>query len=468
MRSIPKRVAVTLITCLLIFPSASAQLKHPIRDEQGRHVIPRGFVVNTEDKQGNIYYSSNDYYRMVKMGANFQVIRLRLGALGGYPGNQLEEPYLLHLDSLVQMGKNAGLKTDFKLTVYMTEGFDWADFWKNGNGEHDYLIGAWKQIWTRYKDEPSVFGYDLLNEPRKGEMEEDYAEMEAKHLVPLYRRLIDESQQINANKKCLYQPLLVNDSDRKTHHPPFVHMQTPVDRENIMYAPHIYDLDKSRIINWIRQYERDAALSDVSIFLGEWGPATYDPVDSSLMQQFDFQDVYLETAHLFDSLGVGTVKAWFTGTRFTGTSDRGPFTWSIFKDNLGVGTIERKYITDIIARPYPQCIAGDIMEFSFDLPNRSLVLDVHTENAKGASKIFIPADRYYPDGFTVTVGETMVIYDPTKNVGLEVVEPGNGFSPSEFIWDPYQQQLVILKWPVDNENIRVLLQPGIYQEILMR
>ena len=116
MRSILQRIAVTLIIGLLILPSAFAQLKHPIRDEQGRHVIPRGFVINTEDKEGNIYYSSNDYHRMVRMGANFQVIRLRLGALGGYPGNQLKESYLLHLDSLVQMGKNAGLKTDFKLT----------------------------------------------------------------------------------------------------------------------------------------------------------------------------------------------------------------------------------------------------------------------------------------------------------------------------------------------------------------
>ncbi len=125
------KTALIIIVSLLIFSSASAQLKHPVRDEQGRHIVPRGFVINTEDSKGNIYYTPGDYHRMVKMGANFQVIRLRLGALGGYPGNELEQSYLLHLDSLVQMGKNAGLKTNFKLTVYVTEGFDWADFWKN-------------------------------------------------------------------------------------------------------------------------------------------------------------------------------------------------------------------------------------------------------------------------------------------------------------------------------------------------
>ena len=345
-------------TCFLGFllfmvSGVSGQVKYAVRDEQGRHVIPRGFVINTEDSYGNIYYTTDDYHRMVRMGADFQVIRLRLGKLGGYPGNDLDETYLVHLDSLVQMGKNAGLKT-------------------------------------------------------------------------------------------------------------------AVNRENIMYAPHIYEGDKTRIRKWIDQYEKDAKVSGVPIFFGEWGNATYDRVDSSLAQQFNYRDVYIETANVFDSLGVGTIKAWFTGTRFTGNSNNGPFTWSIFKDNQGVGTIERKYITDVIARPYPQCIAGDIMKFSVDHATRSLNMEIRTDNSKGASRIFIPADRYYPDGFTITVGEIVVICNPMKNTGLEVVEPGTGNSPAEFIWDPYRQQLVILKWPVDGKEIDVRVQPGIYQEILVR
>jgi len=71
-----------------------------------------------------------------------------------------------------------------------------------------------------------------------------------------------------------------------------------------------------------------------------------------------------------------------------------------------------------------------------------------------------------PRGFVITVGETVVIYNPLKNVGLEVIDPGIGSSPAEFIWDPYRQQLVVLKWPVDQETFRVTVQPGICQEIL--
>jgi hypothetical protein len=166
-------------------------------------------------------------------------------------------------------------------------------------------------------------------------------------------------------------------------------------------------------------------------------------------------------------MGLGTIKAWFTGTRFVGRG-ASPSTWSIFKDNKAVGTIERKYITDIIARPYPQCIAGDLMWFSFDYTNRSLFMEIKSDNSKGASKIFVPADRYYPDGFTVTAGETVLIYNPVKNAGLEVVEPGKGVTAANFIWDPFRQQLVVLRWPEDGKLLSVKVQPGIYQDILER
>ncbi len=462
------KTALAIFVTFFIMAYAAAQVPFAIRDEQGRHVIPRGFVINTEDSKGDIYYTPDDYHRMVRMGTNFQVIRLRMGRLGGYPGNELEPGYLLQLDSLVQMGKNAGLKSDFKMTVYGATGFSWETFWRNKNGEFDRLTDAWKLIWERYKDEQAIYGYDLLNEPRKGDLDVSYQDLEKKYLVPLYKHLIDVSQEINPEKKCLYQPILVNDPDRETYHVPFIEMRTPLDRENILYGPHIYEGDKSWIRRWIAQYTRDASVSGVPMFFGEWGPATYDEVDSSLVEQFEFRDFYIETASVFDSLGVGTIKAWFTGTRSTGKSSRGPFTWSIFKDNQGVGTIERKYIVDVIARPYPQCIAGDIMEFSVDFPTRSLNMEIRTDNSRGSSRIFIPADRWYPDGFTVTIGETALIYNPLKRVGLEVIEPGKAGSAADLIWDPFRQQLVVLRWPANLETIRVSVQPGIYQDILKR
>lgn len=45
----------TLAFLLLIPISVSAQIKHGLRDTQGRHVIPRGFVVNTNDHKGEVF-----------------------------------------------------------------------------------------------------------------------------------------------------------------------------------------------------------------------------------------------------------------------------------------------------------------------------------------------------------------------------------------------------------------------------
>jgi endoglycosylceramidase len=473
------KASLILFFTLLAVSPALAQLPYVLHDEQGRHIIPRGFVINTEDSKGDIFYTPDDYCRMVKTGANFQVVRLGLGRLGGYPGNNLEQGYLLHLDSLVQMGKNAGISTDFKLTVYGTKGFSWGNFWRNENGEYDKLGAAWAQLWERYRDEPAVFGYDLLNEPMRGDLDVSYEKMESAYLIPLYRRLMDVCQKINPQKKILYQPISVPiGPDWNIYLPPFIAMQTPLKRENIIFAPHIYEGVQSRIRKWINRYEKDAAISLAPLFIGEWGPATYDAVDSSISEQHNFIDFYIETVHIFDSIGLGSVKPWFTGTRSTGSKPdwegwdkewwKAPYIWSIFKDNQGVGSIERKYIIDILARPYPQCIAGEILEYSVNFPTRSLNMVIHSDNSKGSSKIFIPADRLYPDGFTVTIGELVLIYNPLKNVGLEVINPGTGNPPSEIIWDPFRNQLVVLKWPVDKETFKVTVQPGIYQDILPR
>ena len=128
---------------------AFSQIKQGLRDDQGRHVIPRGFVVNTNDHKGEVFFNSDDYARMVRMGANSQVIRLELGKLSNFPGGKLEPDYLAKLDTLVALGKNRGIKTVFKMTVYGVDEFIWEEFGLNKKNEYDTYIEAWKVIWNR-------------------------------------------------------------------------------------------------------------------------------------------------------------------------------------------------------------------------------------------------------------------------------------------------------------------------------
>ena len=455
-----KKSYLSILILIYAF-SLSAQIKHALRDENGSHVISRGFVVVTND--GN--FKSDDYVRMARMGANAQVIRLELGKLSSFPGAKLDPDYLSKLDTLVQLGKHSGMKTVFKMTVYGVIAFSWEEFWLNEKNEHQTYIDAWKVVWSRYKDEPSVLGYDIVNEPRKLTKEISYEDLTNKHLIPLYRKIIDENNKINDRKLCLCQSIFINKGEGINGNQ-YAEITSPIKRKNILFAPHIYQEKKELVKSTMLRFDKESDMLKAPIYIGEWGFPTFDKTDSTMtgkLGQLNYMDFYIRTAELFDSLGVNSIKAWFSGNpskqHFMAG---GPSTWAIFSDENAIGTVERKYITDIIARPYPQTIAGDIQSFKFDFATRSLDVNIKTDNSKGASRIFIGADHHYPDGFSIVCNGTFVlIYNPLKNTGLEVYQSDENSNPADFIWDNSRQQLIILKWPVDNSELHLKIVPGI-------
>ncbi|MFK8060148.1 MAG: cellulase family glycosylhydrolase, partial [Polaribacter sp.] len=166
------------IVCISFAINSFSQIKHGLRDELGKHIIPRGFVINTNDHKGETFFNSDDYARQVRMGANTQVVRLELGKLSTFPGGKLEPNYLKKLDTLVGLGKNHGIKTVFKMTVYGVDKLKWEDIWENKNDKmHKTYINAWKVIWERYANESYVLGYDIVNEPRKLKMKISYKDL---------------------------------------------------------------------------------------------------------------------------------------------------------------------------------------------------------------------------------------------------------------------------------------------------
>ena len=61
---------IYLISLLVLFTyTVQSQIKHGLRDKQGRHVVSRGFVINTNDHKGEVFFNSEDYLRMERMGA---------------------------------------------------------------------------------------------------------------------------------------------------------------------------------------------------------------------------------------------------------------------------------------------------------------------------------------------------------------------------------------------------------------
>ena len=137
-----RNLFLTLLLALLL-SKTNAQPRYLVSDEFGRNMIPRGFVVITEDKMGKVQFTADDYKRMVRMGANFQVIRLNLAKLGGWEGCQFDDSYIQYVDSLVAMGRESGMKTGFKMVIYGIPGFNvegWGKLWNNKNGEQERWI----------------------------------------------------------------------------------------------------------------------------------------------------------------------------------------------------------------------------------------------------------------------------------------------------------------------------------------
>lgn len=452
---------------LFTFTLASfSQIKHGLRDEQGRHIIPRGFVINTNDHKGEVFFNSDDYARQVRMGANTQVVRLELGKVSSFPGGNLEPKYLLKLDTLVALGKKHDIKTVFKMTVYGVDKFIWEEFWENKNDyQYTTYINAWKVIWERYANESYVVGYDIVNEPRKLNMKISYNDLTNKYLIPLYQRIIDESQKINPDKKILIQSIFMNKGE-KIDNNQYAEITAPVNRKNIVFAPHIYQNNIDFIKKNMDRFDKESEMMKAPILIGEWGFPTFAVTDTIMdgnLGQLKYTEMYIRTAEVFDKMGVGSIKAWFLGNRtMQNFLPSGPSTWSIFSDKKAAGTVERKYITDVICRPFPQAIAGDIESFLFNFAKRELDIYLKSDNSKGASKIFIGQNRHYPDGFSIIINNDFVMYyNPLKNVGLEVYKTTENSNPSDFIWDTKTQKLTVLKWGKDKAAYHLKIVPGI-------
>ena len=458
-------VAVTVFALALTLADVSlAAIKHGLRDEQGRHMVARGFVANTNDHAGPVDFEPDDYLRMARLGANVQVIRLEMGRLSNFGDSKFEPEYLARVQRGTRLAREAGIRTVFKMTVYSADGFSWQSLWLNQNEEQQIYIDAWKPIWEAFKDDDFVIGYDLVNEPRKLSLDMSYDDLTSDYLVPFYERLIDAATPYRGNKKFLIQTIFMNKGDAVDRNQ-YAEIKKKIDRANIIFAPHIYQENLDYIEPTMRRFEKESDLLNAPILVGEWGFPTFVTTDNSVKEQLDYIEFYIRTAEVFDEMGIGAIKAWFLGNRsYQNFLPGGESTWAIFQDKQAVGTVERKYITDIIARPYPQFIAGDIRSFMFDFATRTLDLNITTDNSKGASRIFVAADRHFPDGFSIYVGTDLILTKSPLSVGLKVHSSNTNTDPSAFIWDDTKQQLIVLRWPADKSDISVQIKPGIHKD----
>jgi len=451
-----------LMLCLAVSAESDEVRSLPLLDESGRELIPGGFVV-LED----IPYTADDYHRMVRMGANFQVIRMPIWTVGAWPGRQPDEKMLTHFDELVRLGEDAGMKTIFKLVFYGVRPFgdqQWDMVWNNGDGDQDKILEGWTLIWKRYRDNPSVFGYDLINEPAHG-LSKDYEHIQQEQLLPLLRRLTDAMRRINPEKWVLFQPLLRKPEDQKTkHRDPVVPVEESFGRDRVIYAPHLYQMDRTVIPMMLENLQRQAALSRAPLLLGEWGSPTRAGTDTNLAERSRFTEVYQFTANQMDHRSIGGIKPWFCGTRrmIPLGNAKTPVTWAIFSDSSPAGLDERKYLVDVLARPRPLVVAGRVEDYGNDFNTLTFRMSLQTDPELGGSELFVPAERHYASGFRVEFGAGLTLALHPGDLAFRLVQTKDTVDREQAAlirWDEDQQRLIVTRWAGKTRQVTITIQP---------
>lgn len=456
---------ITLITTLTIGPIASGEIAEHQRiyDVHGRQIIPGGFVTLEE-----LPYTAEDYQKMVQMGANFQVIRVPVGLIGAWPGTTASPDAMDHFDELVKLGKQAGIQTIFKLVSYGAkprgDAF-WEMLWSNSDDAQDCLLEGWTHLWIRYKDEPAVFGYDLLNEPTRGRSP-NYEKTQQEQLLPLLRRMTDVMQAISPNKWVLFQPLLRKPEDQLgPGRDPIVPIEEAFGRKKAIYAPHLYQMDPKVIAPMLDDLERQAAISKVPLLLGEWGSPTYSDTDGNPRQEKRYTEIYQLTVNEIDQRSIGGIKAWFCGGGReipAGKGNNDWMTWAIFSDSSPTGKVEREYITNVIVRPRPIIVAGTIDRYHNDFDSLHFEVKLRTNPALGASEFFIPAERYYPEGFCIDLGDDLSIQVSPGSSRFQVKRadgPDDHKQAEMLRWDKSRQRLIIEKWIGEPRELTLRVSP---------
>lgn len=124
----------------------------------------------------------------------------------------------------------------------------------------DQLLALWKAIALRYKDEPAVAGYDLLNEPlpeRTGAAKKFKSQLE-----PLYKRITNAIREVDSKHL-----VIVEGADWANDWSVFTE---PFDK-NMVYQFHYYCWDNPAVLKSIQRYLDYRNRFNAPVWVGETG-----------------------------------------------------------------------------------------------------------------------------------------------------------------------------------------------------
>jgi endoglycosylceramidase len=283
--------------------------------------------------------------------------------------------------------------------AYMEAAF--TSFWLNrrvaGAGLQDHYIGAIAAVAARVKNNPAVAGYEIMNEPLPGFVQEPA--FSATLLYPFYRRVINRVP--DHRHLFFFEPMAMRNllDAAPQLSAPFTSYR------NIVYAPHVYThvftVDATvpgaaglpYPVNYDQAFVTAAAEAramNAALFIGEYGNGAAS--DETFLAP--------ETAAL-DTHQAGAAVWHWKANCDPGTGAQGcPDSWGAFfgdpaeppANSLGIKPTRQKYLS----RVYPQATAGRLRFFDYGPANGAFAMAATatlrvTRGASGRETVvFIP------------------------------------------------------------------------------
>jgi len=192
----------------------------------------------------------------------------------------------------------------------------------------------------------------------------------------------------------------------------------------------------------------EARFQRAPLLIGEYGmpwPTAHDgdPFWEGLAQRFE------QAANdVLDQYGLSSSRPHYADDRAGGITIDGSFlTWALIRGTSGLSGPERTFLTDVIARPYPARLAGNLETFKFNRVYRQFTLKYVPIARQGATEVIIPRARVFPNGFTInhSAGITLA-FDAAQPSGLRVVSNAGHIDANAFSWNESSQTLTVQEW----------------------
>lgn len=152
-------------------------------------------------------------------------------------------------------------------------GAAWQNFYMNTNGIQDALAETWGRLARRFAADPTIAGYDLLNEPNPGLLP---GVNDGVPLGDYYANALAEIREAEASRRggfehvAFFEPGIVWSATAFDVTPPPVF----TDDENIVFAPHLYSESISPTATIEQGFdlaEASASTYGTTVWAGEWG-----------------------------------------------------------------------------------------------------------------------------------------------------------------------------------------------------